>query len=287
MRFLVGIPAGAVAVCIFAFGHYSLIVLVVAGAWLTLQEFWKLTGVDHNGRFFTLARLGELATIMLLILAWAYPLGSLAMLLAAFLPVFFIVQLIAKARGSEHFIREVAVVVLGVLYIGGFLSFIFRLRNLQLDLQAMDLVHFSSTFFRAEDMIHFTVFPVLASWCCDTSAFFSGKYLGRTPLAPSISPKKTVMGLIGGMIGSTTGVTAYAWLIGLLGQVSLLEFIAFGALAAAFSQLGDLTVSAIKREAHIKDAGTLLGPHGGLLDRVDGFLFALPATYLFFVLVLA
>ncbi|MCK4719103.1 phosphatidate cytidylyltransferase, partial [bacterium] len=60
----------------------------------------------------------------------------------------------------------------------------------------------------------------------------------------------------------------------------------FGVMVAAISQLGDLSVSALKREAQMKDAGKLLGAHGGMLDRIDGFLFDLPATYLFFLYVL-
>jgi phosphatidate cytidylyltransferase len=286
LRFLIGIPVGAVVVAIFAFGNYTLLALVFVGSWFTLREFWRLTGVDHPGEFFILARLGELATLILLYLAWANQSGSLTIMLAIFLPVFFIAQLVAKARGAENFIREVGMVTLGVLYVGGFLSFIFRLRNLQLDLQDIGVLEFSTRFFHAPDMIHFTILPVLASWCCDTAAFFSGKYFGQMQLAPTISPKKTVAGLIGGMVGSAAGITAYAWLIGLIGEIQLYELIAFGVLAAAFSQLGDLTVSAIKREAHRKDAGSLLGAHGGMLDRIDGFLFALPATYIFLLLVL-
>lgn len=286
LRFLIGIPVGGIAVGIFAFGNYTLLLLALVGSWFTLREFWRLTGVDHPGEFFILARLGELATLILLYLSWANPSGSLDIMLAIFLPVFFIAQLVARARGGESFTREVAMVTLGVLYIGGFASFVFRLRNLQIYLQEIDAIELSTRFFNAPDMIHLTIFPVLASWCCDTAAFFSGKYFGRLQLAPTISPKKTVAGLIGGMVGSATGVSVYAWIIGLIGEVQLYEFIAFGALAAAFSQLGDLTMSAIKREARRKDSGRILGAHGGMLDRIDGFLFALPATYIFFILVL-
>lgn len=286
LRFLIGIPIGAIAVAIFAFGNYTLLALLFVGSWLALREFWRLTGIDHPGKFFILARLGELATFILLYLAWVNPSGSLDIMLAIFLPVFFIAQLVAKARGAQNFIKEVGMVTLGVLYVGGFLSFVFRLRNLQIYLQDIDAIQFSTGFFKDPDMIHFTIFPVLASWCCDTAAFFSGKYFGRTQLAPTISPKKTVAGLIGGMVGSAAGVSAYAWLIGLVGQIQIYELMAFGALAAAFSQLGDLTVSAIKREAQRKDTGSLLGAHGGMLDRIDGFLFSLPATYIFLLLVL-
>jgi len=277
---------GAVIVSILAFGESSLLLLIAIGSWITLQEYWRLAGIDHRRSDFYLARLGELATIVLLFATWSYRWGALEMLLAVFLPLLFVVQLIARVRGDTTYLRKVAIVALGVIYIGGFLSFIFKLRNLQIHLEDIGALEFSRALFKAPDMIHFTLFPVLAAWCCDTAAYFSGKYFGRTKLAPSISPGKTITGLVGGMVGSATGVTLYAWLIGLVGQVQVYELIAFGVLAAALSQLGDLTVSAIKREAQMKDAGRILGAHGGMLDRIDGFLFALPATYIFFLFVL-
>ncbi len=285
MRFLIGIPVGTIVVCVFAFGNVSLIILLLLGSWLALREFWAITQVDHPGSRFPLSRMGEIATAILLVSEWIYPIGSLDVLLALLLPIFFVFQLMARARGAAGFVREVAVVALGVLYIGGFLSLILKLRNLQIHLQDIGAVTFTHGFFHDPNMIHFTLFPVLAGWCCDTAAFFAGKYFGKGKLAPTISPNKTVVGLVGGMVGSAAGVTLYAWIIGLIGQVQVSEMIAFGALAGAFSQLGDLAVSAIKREAGMKDTGKLMGAHGGLLDRIDGFLFALPATYLFFRLV--
>jgi phosphatidate cytidylyltransferase len=88
------------------------------------------------------------------------------------------------------------------------------------------------------------------------------------------------------MVGSAAGVSAYAYCIGILSYVPLWELAVFGAAVGALSQLGDLTVSAFKREAGVKDTGTAMGAHGGMLDRIDGFLWSLPATYLFFITVL-
>jgi phosphatidate cytidylyltransferase len=286
LRFAIGIPVGAIVVCLLAFGSVSLMVFIVILAWLSLREFWRLTGVDRPGVAVPLARVGEIAIVILLFTTWAYPDGSFAVMLAVALPIFFIYQLVRRAHGADSYLREIAVVTLGVIYIGGLLSFIFRLRHLQIFLEESGALTFSTGFFHIPGMIHFTIFAVIASWGCDTAALLSGKYFGRAKLAPNISPKKTIAGLVGGMFGSATAVVIYAWLVGLIGQVAIYELIAFGAMTAAFSQLGDLTVSAIKREANLKDTSSLLGPHGGVLDRIDGFLFALPATYIFFLLVL-
>ena len=290
-RFAVGIPLGALACGLFAFGERSLLVFLIVGAWFALREFWRTTGVNHPETKFPLARLGDIAAAVLLFASFVWPQGSFAVLIAIIIPLFAIHQLVAWSRGAKEFIREVAVVTLGVLYIGGLLSFVFMLRHLQIILQARDIdpLIFSYTWFpwfHREDMIHLTLFPVLTGWCTDTAALFAGKYFGKIPMALKISPKKTVEGLIGGMVGAATGVTVYGYLIGLVGQVKVWEFITFGIIAAGISQLGDLTVSALKREAHQKDSGRLLGAHGGMLDRIDGFLFALPATYVFFLMVL-
>ena len=143
LRFAIGIPLGAVAVCLLAFGDRSLLVLVIISAWLALREFWKIAGVDHPESKFPLSRLGEIAAIILLYTAWAFPIGSLVVIFALMLPVFFIFQLVARARGTESFLREVAIVTLGVLYIAGLLSFIFKLRHLQIDLETIEALQFS------------------------------------------------------------------------------------------------------------------------------------------------
>ncbi len=286
LRFAIGVPIGAVVVCILAFGSVSLMLFIVLAAWFALREFWRITGVDHPGVAVPLARVGEITAVILLFTTWMYPDGSFAVMLAIALPIFFIYQLVRRVHGADSYLREISVVTLGVIYIGGLLSFTFRLRHLQIFLEESGALTFSTGFFNVPGMIHFTVFAVIASWGCDTAALLTGKFLGRAKLAPNISPKKTIAGLIGGMVGSATATVSYAWLVGLIGQVAIYELIAFGAMTAAFSQLGDLTVSAIKREANLKDTSSLLGPHGGALDRIDGFLFALPATYIFFLLVL-
>lgn len=286
LRFAIGVPFGTIAICIIAFGNISLFLLVTISAVLALREFWRVTGVDHPGSKFPISYLGYIACVLLLYASWAFPTGSFTVLLAFMLPVFFIAQLIAKVRGAKEFLKEVATVFLGVIYIGGLLSFVFKLRHLQIIHVDAGTLEFSRTVFSTEGMIHLTIYPVLAGWGCDFAALFSGKYFGRTKLAPTISPKKTLMGLWGGMVGSTVAVIIYSYSIGLVGQVEIWELILFGVMVAAISQLGDLSVSALKREAQVKDAGKLLGAHGGMLDRLDGLLFALPVTYLFFLYVL-
>lgn len=111
----------------------------------------------------------------------------------------------------------------------------------------------------------------------DTFAHLVGSTWGRTPLAPSISPRKTVEGLVAGLAGGTLTVVALAliaepWL-------GVAEAAAIGLGVSIAAPCGDLWESAIKREAGVKDSGTLLGAHGGMLDRVDALLFTVPLGY--------
>jgi phosphatidate cytidylyltransferase len=118
---------------------------------------------------------------------------------------------------------------------------------------------------------------LIVVWTTDTAAYFAGRSLGGPRLAPAISPSKTWSGLCGGMLGAALTGALAAWL---LGSERLLQAAGLGAVLAVVAQLGDLTESAFKRLAGVKDSGTLIPGHGGLLDRVDGLLFAAPALAL-------
>lgn len=108
----------------------------------------------------------------------------------------------------------------------------------------------------------------------DIGAYFSGRLIGGPKLAPAISPKKTWAGLIGGMAMAGAAGAACAHFADFPGSVPTAAIV--GALLAAVSQMGDLFESWIKRKAGVKDSGTLIPGHGGLLDRVDGLAFAAP-----------
>lgn len=116
-------------------------------------------------------------------------------------------------------------------------------------------------------------------WSTDTAAYVAGRGLGGPRLAPSISPGKTWAGLLGGMLGAALAAVIGAWAIGAWAVDSgrWLLAAALGAGLAVVAQLGDLFESALKRRAGVKDSGHLIPGHGGVLDRVDGLLFAAPA----------
>jgi CDP-diglyceride synthetase len=118
---------------------------------------------------------------------------------------------------------------------------------------------------------------VLAVWSYDTGAYLVGRNLGRTHFLAHISPLKTVEGLVGGVVGTTIVVGV---MLAALGQNSV-HAIVLGPLTALAAQAGDLAESVIKRAAGASDSGTLIPGHGGILDRVDSFLFAGPVVTLY------
>lgn len=119
---------------------------------------------------------------------------------------------------------------------------------------------------------------LILSFITDTFAYLGGRLFGKTPLAPQISPKKTIEGSIAGLVGgSLFGI----WFLSSLDHKSPLWVIIIVCISSSlFSQVGDLFESTLKRYSGVKDSGKILPGHGGVLDRIDGLLFAGPVVYL-------
>lgn len=127
---------------------------------------------------------------------------------------------------------------------------------------------------------------VLAVVLCDTFALFTGRRFGKHKLSPVISPNKTVEGLIGGMIFGTLSGFAVYFLLPLCGlSVMNLPFCLISAFfASGVGVFGDLAASSVKREAGIKDYSKLIPGHGGILDRIDSSIFAIPVVYMIYMI---
>lgn len=142
-------------------------------------------------------------------------------------------------------------------------------------------VFFSSiiNIFKMDDGKILILIPFVAAWITDTGAYFTGMFLGKHKLAPKISPKKTVEGAIGGVVFCIISFLVYGIIIGASGNY-LLIFALCGFVLSVISQIGDLSMSLIKREYNIKDYGVVFPGHGGILDRFDSVLFTAPASYI-------
>lgn len=119
------------------------------------------------------------------------------------------------------------------------------------------------------------MYVFLLVWCADSGAYFIGRKFGKRKLAPNVSPNKSIEGFIGGII--TASFVAMGVGFGLeLGTVALIAFLGLSGLTVLASVLGDLFESMLKRRAGIKDSGSILPGHGGVLDRIDSLLSATP-----------
>jgi phosphatidate cytidylyltransferase len=250
---LVGVAIASFGLILFHLGPaFALglvfVVLVLAGAEL-------FTAVRRGG--FRPATLLGLAAIGALPLAcyWrgegAIPL--VLFLLTAFTALWFILGL------GPHATANIGVTVLGTVYIGVFGSFAALM--LKIPSQGVSILLVS----------------VIAAVLYDVGGFFVGRRYGRTPLS-AVSPNKTMEGLAGGMLAAVVGTIVVAGLLD-VGGFSVGQAITFGVFAAFAAPLGDLAESVIKRDLGLKDMGSILPEHGGLLDRFDALLFVLPAGY--------
>lgn len=115
----------------------------------------------------------------------------------------------------------------------------------------------------------------------DAGAYFVGKQFGKRKLAPKVSPNKTWEGAIGGVLCAVVGIVIFKYGAQAAGSrvLAIVPLMLIAAALSVTSQIGDLAESALKRDAGVKDAGTIFPGHGGVLDRCDGFLFASPVLY--------
>jgi phosphatidate cytidylyltransferase len=118
-------------------------------------------------------------------------------------------------------------------------------------------------------------------WANDTFAYLTGKLLGKHKLFPRISPGKTIEGSLGGLLFTMVGVMVFShyadWL-------TMKAAVGMGLIAVVFGTLGDLCESMLKRQAGVKDSGRLIPGHGGILDRFDSVLFAVPFVFVYLLL---
>jgi len=155
-------------------------------------------------------------------------------------------------------LRQGTIVLTGMLYIGLTLSYLVLVRLLP-------------------EGESFLLFLLLVTWAADTGAYYVGTLYGQRPLAPRISPRKTVEGLVGGFAGATMVAFAARWIF--VPEFSNWDTLVLAILLTSAGMWGDLVESAIKRSAGVKDSGGLLPGHGGMLDRLDSLLFTAPAFY--------
>ena len=276
LRARVLVAAGGIplALLLIHLGGWYLAVLMASAAALAAREFFVLASA-RGGK--PLGWLGIPAASVLVLLAAREPdfsvWGDRALALLLILCLLASCAMIFSRRTDEAPLLSVSAAVSGALYAGGTLSFAVLLRNLPGAKGAVAAHPWEGTLL--------VLLPLTVTWVGDTAAYFTGKKLGKRRLAPRVSPGKTVEGGVAGLIAAV----AMGALMGVAMQdlpnfpVSPLAGGVIGLALGVAAQLGDLAESVLKREAGVKDSGTLLPGHGGVLDRLDALFFTLPLAY--------
>ncbi len=172
----------------------------------------------------------------------------------------------------RHFsVEQACASVAGIVYIGLAFSHLVLLRFFD------DEVLVNSPAGPMQLGCAFVWLALIGTWASDTFAYFTGSCFGRTKLCEAISPKKTVEGFIGGVIGTTLAVMLVGWSF----SFSVPMMALLGVSIALVATMGDLVESAVKRYTGIKDSGSLIPGHGGVLDRFDSVMFTAPFVYYF------
>jgi phosphatidate cytidylyltransferase len=239
----VAVPALIAAIMLLPVPWFTVLIAAVSAA--TLAEFYIMYGLGRG--------LTVLGVLLALALVWTRHSGHFTEALAASFMALAAFRLFA-GRGPEGAIKEAAPAMLGLAYIPVLMGFQIPLRQ------------------AGPEMI---IFLYATVWCSDAAAYYAGGAFGKRKLFESVSPNKTWAGAV----GSVAGGTATGAVLGLLlvKKLSPVEGAVAGLAVGVVTIIGDLVESMFKRDAGVKDSGSFIPGHGGLLDKLDGSLFAGPA----------
>ena len=245
-------------------GRFAFLVFYVVLLILSLLEFYKLTGNKgvHVQKYFAV-----FASVVLFILLFGYSTGYFPLRWISVMVIFPVAMMIIELyRKKEKTFDNLVWTFYGIIYVA-------------LPLSLLNLLVFPGEIadYRYNPGIVAGVFILIM--INDTVAYLIGVPIGRTRLFESVSPKKSWEGTAGGALA----VFGAAWFMTkLFPMAGIKEWLGIAVIVAVFGVFGDLVESQFKRELGIKDSGSLLPGHGGLLDRIDAWLFVIPAVWVFF-----
>lgn len=276
-RVAFGVVAAPAALAIVLAGGAPLAGLLAIASAIAAWEFFRMARAAGHA---PLADLGSALAGLLPLAVHAAYLGLLQPRYAYFAVVLLVLLSAAIwGRGTAGKpMAAVALTVLGVLYTGGLLSFGYGIRYHD---YAVGGVMLGSIPIAAGGVL--LGLPLLLTWATDSGAYVVGRAVGGRKLIPAVSPAKTVSGAIGGVAASVLLTWLYmTYVLRPTAQLAMTPWglIAFGVAVSVAAQLGDLVESLFKRDVGVKDSGSLLPGHGGVLDRLDSLFFALPVAYL-------
>ena len=239
--------------------YYTIFILICCV--LALGEFYSI--MEKKGAK-PLRWFGMGATVFIADYYHVQPIATGHQMLGGIILVIILIMLIELFSNNKNATLNIASTFAGILFVPVLLGTAIDLR--QFDLLMNTNLTFALT---------------LSVWACDSSAFIFGTLFGKKKIMPSVSPKKSWVGSISGAITSLLILYVFHNQ-GLLGDYfSLKDAMVIGLISGVFGQFGDFTESLLKRDVGVKDSGTLLAGHGGVLDRFDSLIFACPIAYLY------
>ncbi len=252
---IIGIP---LLIFILSLGGIPLLISLIIVASIGLYELYKTYKIINDGHIIIEIIMG---TGLLIIMA-KYPDLILPYLIIIFI-FHFIYQMLTKKPSFEKALLAYS----GIIYVTLLLGHILLFRNIPNGSYLVWLVF-------------------IIAWSTDTFAYFTGINFGKHKLSPTISPKKSIEGSIGGVIGSLLSCTIYGLYLYKFHNIHipLLNYIILGVIGSLIAQFGDLTASLIKRNFDVKDFGNIFPGHGGILDRFDSILFTAPIVYYYIII---
>ena len=251
-RLLSGIVLVAVALLTIISGGYVLFFTLLGISLIGMQELYKVMKVreDHFNALEIAGYFGAVIYYVLMSLDFE-KYGMMGVIISFMMFMFVYVFTYPKFKADQ-----VMPAFFGVVYVAVMLSFIYLTRNLP-------------------DGKFLVWLIFLCSWGCDTCAYCVGMLIGKHKMAPVLSPKKSIEGAVGGVVGAAALGAIYAAVT----HGPVVEYAVICAVGALISMVGDLAASAIKRNRGIKDYGKLIPGHGGILDRFDSVIFTAPVIY--------
>ncbi len=252
----IGLPVLALAIW---FGAAWFSALVAAAAGLGALEFCQLGERWRRRPIPALSTVWAVALVAGAYLVSSGDSGAEVLLVVGGASVAILLWVVVRIRPKAS-VADWAVTLGAVMYSGGLLAHAPLLRGL-------------------EDGREWVFIVVLVTFATDTAAFFFGRSLGRTPLAPRVSPGKTWEGAAAGLVAATVAAPVLAGVFGL--DVAVPGAVTLGVLMGVAGQAGDLLESKFKRAAGVKDSGWVLPGHGGVLDRLDSIVFNIVLVYHF------
>lgn len=271
-RILSAVLAIALIVAVILAGKLAIGITVFLLALIGILEFYRALG---KGGFKPIYPAGILSCLFLLYIVIIFNIpdnagsgaisGGYAVLRGAALGLFALIVFsfcLLIFSGGRYNVADISVTVFGIIYVVFLLSFV--------------------TLTGCLEKGNLYIWMIIIGACAtDTFAYFTGVTIGKTKILPRVSPKKTVEGCIGGVLGCILAMVVFGLCSKGSLDMAIYHFIVLGGICGVVSQLGDWAASAVKRAVNIKDYGSVMPGHGGVMDRLDSVMFVAPVIYFY------